>query len=133
MENNNFLPNLMTFFKHKVVEIKEVEYERGKRLTLTIENPKYRKKYYLYTWEDKEAYKEVLQADLKPGDVISVHAVLSDYQDSKGVYRMAWEIAKANPDFGYFGTVSKEAAPVEDAPKKSSIEISRDALLAKLL
>jgi hypothetical protein len=47
-----------------------VEYKAGRRMTIEIEAPKLRKKYYLYAWSDAGACEAIEKSGLKVGDNI---------------------------------------------------------------
>ena len=69
--------NMMTFYNCKVLNIKTVEYKAGKRMSIEIEAPKLRKKYYLFAWSDDGIEEAIEKSKLKVGDYISCHTELS--------------------------------------------------------
>lgn len=85
--------NMMTFYDCKVLSIDTVKYEKaGKRMSIEIEAPKLRKKYYLYAWSDEGICEAIEKSGLKVGDYISCHAELSYYQNKEGRHCEAYKI-----------------------------------------
>lgn len=92
-EKKEFLPwNRMTFFDCKVINIQIQEYNAGKRMSIEIEAPKLRKKYYLFAWSDNGVCDAILNSNLQVGDYISCHAELSYYQNKDGRHCEAYRI-----------------------------------------
>jgi hypothetical protein len=98
-EGDNNYWNMMTFYEMKVINIGINQYEKaGKRLSLELEAPKLRKKFYLYSWESDCVFPAIQNAIIKVGDIISVHTEQSYYQDKSGKYCDAYRIV-ADSDF----------------------------------
>ncbi len=76
--------NRMTFYECKVLSIQVQDYEAGKRMSIEIEAPKLKKKYYLFAWSDNGICQAILDSKLKEGDYISCHAELSYYKNKEG-------------------------------------------------
>lgn len=88
-----FMPwNKMTFYDCKVMNIKTQQYKAGKRMTIEIEAPKFRKKYYLFAWADDGIEDAIEKSGLKVGDYISCHTELSYYQNKDGRHCEAYKI-----------------------------------------
>ena len=97
--NRNTGWNMMTFYDMKVINVTINQYEKaGKRMSIELEAPKLRKKYYLYAWEENGLFDAIQKSGLRIGDNISCHAELSYYKDKDGRYCEAYRIV-ADADF----------------------------------
>ena len=91
--SKEFAPwNTMTFYECKVLNISTTEYEAGRRMTIEIEAPKLRKKYYLFAWSDTGTCDAIEKSGLKVGDYISCHTELSYYKNKDGRHCEAYKI-----------------------------------------
>ncbi len=91
--------NMMNFYECKVLNIEIREYEKaGKRMSIEIEAPKLRKKYFLFAWSEQGVCDAIEKSGLRAGDYISCHAELSYYQNKDGRHCEAYKII---PDFAY--------------------------------
>lgn len=128
--------NTMTFYECKVLNINTVEYKAGKRMSIEIEAPKLRKKYYLYAWSDAGACEAIEKSGLKVGDYISCHTELSYYHNKDGRHCEAYKIignsaydSKIPENERYFKfMVIKREAGTNVQPKKSSYMSKNDIL-----
>lgn len=132
---NKYLPwNKMTFYGCKVLSIIKSNFEAGTRLSIEIEAPKLKKKYYLYAWDDNKVATSIINSNLEEGDVISCHAELSYYKNRDGRYCENYRII-ADDSFNNnmqqternFQLMRIEKAPKK--PQKSNEFISNQDLL----
>ena len=129
--------NTMTFYGCKVLNINTVEYKAGRRMTIEIEAPKLRKKYYLYAWSDAGACEAIEKSGLKVGDYISCHTELSYYQNKDGRHCEAYKIIgnaaydSRIPEHEHFFKfmVIKRDAVYDNRPKKSNCMSMNDILM----
>ncbi len=138
--NKESLPwNQMSFYDCKVLNIQTIEYKAGKRMSIEIEAPKLRKKYYLYAWSDDGVLDAIEKSSLKIGDLISCHTELSYYQNKDGRHCEAYKIVA---DASYDGKVPENERYFkfmiikrEDAPKnkKKDSYLSKNDILMKML
>lgn len=139
--SKEFAPwNTMTFFGCKVLNINTVEYKAGRRMTIEIEAPKLKKKYYLYAWSDAGACEAIEKSGLKVGDYISCHTELSYYQNKDGRHCEAYKIIgnaaydsriPENEHFFKFMVIKRETKA--NAPVRKASYMSTNDILKKML
>ncbi len=131
--------NQMTFYECKVLSLNVQEYKAGKRMSIEIEAPKLRKKYYLFAWSDAGILQAIEKSGLKAGDYISCHTELSYYQNSEGRHCEAYKIVADNayqdniPEserYFKFMVIKREVA---SQPENKSPYMSKNDLLRKML
>ena len=132
--------NRMTFYDCRVVNIQTSGYKAGKRMSIEIEAPKLRKKYYLYAWSDEGIYAAIEKSGLKEGDLISCHTELSYYQNKDGRHCEAFKVV-ANDAYDskipenelYFKfMIIKRESNTSSQAKKSSY-LSKNDILQKMI
>lgn len=141
-KKNKYQPwNMMNFYDCKVINISVVEYEKaGKRMSIEIEAPKLKKKYYLFAWSDMGVCEAIENSHLKVGDYISVHAELSYYQNKEGRHCEAYKIIpdcffeeqiKENPRYFKLMRIRREVRKPENQVSKGYL--SKNDLLKMML
>ena len=132
--------NQMAFFGCKVLNVKVDVFEKsGKRLSIEVEVPKLKKKFFVYTFNDGNLVDTVEQSGVKIGDVISFYAELTYYKNSSGRYCEAYKI---RPNVQYVQgspetpTYFQFMRIVREAPKPAQTaggHMTKDELLNKML
>lgn len=132
--------NMMNFYECKVLNLEVVQYEKaGKRMSIEIEAPKFRKKFFLFAWEDQGVFEAIEKSGLKIGDYISCHAELSYYQNKEGRYCDCYKIipdqafdkrVKENPRYFKLMRIKRE---FKKETTTHSGHLSKDALLKLII
>ena len=135
-----FIPwNRMTFYDCKVVNIKTQQYKAGKRMTIEIEAPKLKKKYYLFAWTDDGIEDAIENSSLRVGDYISCCTELSYYQNKDGRHCEAYKIVAneayddkipENERFFKFMVIKRDC---EAKSKSTGSCLSKNEILMKML
>lgn len=133
--------NLMQFNSVTVLSTRVDQFEKaGKRMTVEVEAPKLRKKFFLYAWEDNGVLEAVESASLKEGDIISVNTELSYYKN-KEKHCEAFQIV-GNPGFSEGATANEWYFPLlcvvkrkadAPAPTDDNGYLSKNDLLKMML
>ena len=135
---DNTVWNRMTFYSCKVLSINTVEYKAGKRMSIEIEAPKFKKKFYLFAWSDNGVCEAIEKSGLKVGDYISCHTELSYYKNSDGRHCEAYKIV---PDTDFNSEIPENERhfklmvikrEVQSVQKKSQY-LSKNDLLKKMI
>ena len=81
------------FYGCKVLKIETNEFKSsGKRMSIEIEAPHLKKKYYLYCFNDNGLVDIVAQSGLRTGDFLSCFAEITYYKNKDGKYCEAYKI-----------------------------------------
>lgn len=121
--------NLMSFYDCKVLDVTVKEYQTGKRLTLELEAPHLKKKFFLFSWNDEGIVDIILNSGLEEGDIISCYGELGYYPNSEGKYYEAYKIMPNHHFFEYnlqrqSEGVFKLMRIVKSEKKKKPIELN---------
>ena len=134
--------NLMAFYGCKVLSLEATEFKAGKRISLEIEAPKLKKKYYLYGFNDEGLVDAIMSSGLKVGDVISCYAELSYYKNNNGRYCEAYKIAPncaynkdipENETYFQFLRIVREDTCANAANNTNNGHLTKEQLISKLL
>ncbi|MCR5402912.1 MAG: hypothetical protein K6E91_03725 [Butyrivibrio sp.] len=139
-DKENMSWNIMTFYGCRVISMNTVEYKAGRRMSIEIEAPKFRKKYYLYAWSDAGVLNAIEKAGLQVGDYISCHTELSYYKNSEGRHCEAYKIVAndaydskvpENERFFKFMIIKRDSVSNNRNQKKTYM--SKNELLRKMI
>ncbi len=131
--------NQVCFLGCKVLSIQEKQFKAGKRISIEIEAPKFKKKFYLFGFNDGGLVDTIINSGIRQGDIISCYAELSYYQNSDGrhceAYKLmanqAYESNMPETDkFFQFMRICREDTPVS---QQTGNGLSKDQIVAKML
>lgn len=130
--------NCMQFKGCEVLNIGTTQYSCGERMSIEICAPKFKKRYYLFVWEEDPGFAAIKKSGLKKGDRISVYTELGYYRSDKNDFQASFQIVPnmhfhgtESPDFFKFMYVEREDVQKEE--KKESPFLSKEDLLKKMM
>lgn len=121
---DNICWNQIGFFGCKVLDISVMEFEKaGKKLSMELEVPKLKKKFFLFAWDDNKMASYIYK-NVKVGDSISCFTELSYYKNKEGRYCESYKIVpnisyrKGIPENPYYFALMRIQREIEEKKEK---------------